>query len=324
MTEVVPSGRRKWLVVVILGLVFASAFVVNELRRLKKQKVVLFDFSLLSKFKGFRYGLGTVTIVAMGEFGVFFILSIYLQVARGMTALDTGIAFLPFTAASFVTAPTAGVLSARYGAKRIVTLGMVFEAVSLFAMSRVVTVDVPILELQTILILYGIDVGLAIGQLTGTVLSSIPRELAGMGSGATNTVRQVGSAFGIAVIGAVLTSQIVATGTAALAASSQIPDSIKPSILAALNRGLGGGSVSFPGASGGPVASAIALVFSQAITEATRSAALVAGVFVALGAASSFLIPNVKLAEPPRVAVQPQESAGEHPSTEAEPSGSAR
>lgn len=260
----------------------------------------------------------------MGEFGVFFILSIYLQVARGMSALDTGIAFLPFAAVSFITAPTAGILSARYGAKRIVTLGMVFEAISLFAMSRVITVDVPILNLQAILILYGAGVGLAIGQLTGTVLSSIPREHAGMGSGATNTVRQVGSAFGIAIIGAVLTAQIVATGTAALAASTQIPSYLKPSILAALNQGLSGGTFAFSGSAGGPAASAIASVFYQAITEGTRSAAFVAGIFVALGAASSFLIPNVKITERPQGEVGPQENTDEQSTVGVEPLGSAR
>ena len=84
--------------------------------------------------------------------------------------------------------------------------------------------------LQPILVLYGAGVGLAIGQLTGTILSDIPRQNAGMGSGGSSTVRHLWSALGIALIGGVLTIQIAASGTAALSAATQIPAAIRPTI----------------------------------------------------------------------------------------------
>src|SRR6266704_468427 len=65
------------LVSIITGLTLLTAFTLYEIRRLRSGKVPLFDFSLL-RFKGFRYGLFTVTIVAMGEFGAVFIISIFL------------------------------------------------------------------------------------------------------------------------------------------------------------------------------------------------------------------------------------------------------
>jgi MFS family permease len=257
---------------------------------------VLFDFTLLAQFKAFRYGLITVVIVSMGEFGVFFILSLYLQLVRGLSAIDMGISLLPFAGVSFFVAPMAGILSNRYGAKWIVTTGMVFESISLIVMSQVIQVNTAVISLEPILVLYGAGVGLAIGQLTSTVLSDLPREHAGMGSGANNTVRQLGSAFGIAFIGAVLTTQIASTGTAALAAATQIPAALKPVLQSVLNSGLGGGLSSAPSVPPGPVADAISSVFYQAITQGTRSAALVAGVFCGLGAISSLLIPKAKRA----------------------------
>ncbi len=281
-------------VAVLIGVVFSAAFVVYELRRLRARRAVLFDFSLLAQFKAFRYGLITVIIVSMGEFGVFFILSIYLQLVRGLSAVDMGISLLPFAIVSFFVAPTAGLLSNRYGAKWVVTTGMVFESIALIVMSRVIEVNTAVLTLEPILVLYGAGVGLAIGQLTSTVLSDIPREHAGMGSGANSTLRQLGSAFGIAIIGAVLTAQIASTGTAALAASSQIPAALKPVLQAALNSGLGGGLSSIPSVPPGPVSAAITSVFYQAITEGARSAALAAGIFCGLGAIASLLIPKVK------------------------------
>jgi EmrB/QacA subfamily drug resistance transporter len=280
-----------------IGAIFSSAFVVNELRRLRTERTVLFDFSLLRNFKGFRYGLITVSVVSMGEFGVFFILSLYLQLVRGLSAVQMGVALLPFAGVSFVTAPLAGLLSNRYGPRRIVTTGMLLESIGLISMSRVITVTTPVLTIQPILMIYGAGVGLAIGQLTSTVLNGIPRDQAGMGSGANNTVRQLGSAFGIAIIGAILTTQIALTGTAALAASTQIPDPLKIQIQQILNTGLNGGITSLPGGSSGPAAAAVAGVFNQAITEGTRNAALAAGIFCGLGALCSFLIPNVRPAE---------------------------
>lgn len=279
-----------------IGAVLSVAFVYYEVRRLRSKRTVLFDFSLLAKFKGFRYGLITVTIVSMGEFGVFFILSLYLQDVRGLSAVNLGIDLLPFAGVSFVTAPLAGVLSSKYGAKRIITTGMAFEAVALILMSRVLAVDTSVATLEPILILYGAGVGLAIGQLTSTVLAGIPRADAGMGSGANNTVRQLGSAFGIALIGAVLTAQIASSGTAALAASQSIPAAVKPGIQMVLNSGINGGIPSIPGASDA-IAAAVFSVFARAITEGTRSAAFVAGAFCGLGAISSFLIPNFKASD---------------------------
>ena len=283
-------------VAIAIGIVFTVAFVANELRRLRAKRAVLFDFSLLAQFKAFRYGLITVIIVSMGEFGVFFILSLYFQIVRGLSAIDMGISFLPFAIVSFFVAPTAGILSNRFGAKWIVTTGMVFESISLIAMSRVIGVTTPILSIEPILVLYGAGVGLAIGQLTSTVLSDIPPVHAGMGAGANNTVRQLGSAFGIAAIGAVLTAQIASSGTAALASASQIPAALKPILQAALNTGLSGGLSGIPSVPPGPIATAITSVFFQAITDGTRSAALVAGIFCGLGAIASLFIPKAKRA----------------------------
>ncbi|TMI59341.1 MFS transporter [Candidatus Bathyarchaeota archaeon] len=295
------------LVAIIFGLILLLVFTFYEIRRLRRGKVPLFDFSLL-KFKGFRYGLFTVTIVAMGEFGAVFIISIFLQTVKGLSAFTAGLTFLPMAISVFIFAPVAGLLATRFGPKWIVTAGMTLEAIALFSMSQIISVANPVYYLYPILVIYGAGVGLAISQLTSTVLLSIPWQKAGVGSGANNTVRQIGSAFGIAVIGAVLVAQISAVGMADLTASTANFGIQRSALAAALNSGLSGGiDPSFIASFGGN-ASAVLSILYDAITQGTRWAAFTAGIFVSLGAISSLLIPNPKSAQTTKTTVVASDS----------------
>src|SRR5262249_26808438 len=77
------------------GALFLAAFTIAELRRARIGKVPLFDFGLL-EYRAFRYGLITIGIVAVGEFATIFIYSIYFQIGRGLSAIDSAINLAPF------------------------------------------------------------------------------------------------------------------------------------------------------------------------------------------------------------------------------------
>ena len=300
------------LVSIITGIILLGAFTSYEIRRARNGRVPLFDFSLL-RYKGFRYGLFTVAIVAMGEFGAVFIISIFLQTVKGLTAINAGLTFLPMAISVFICAPIAGILATRFGPKWIITTGMLLEAIALFSMSQIISISNPVYYLYPILVIYGAGVGLAISQVTSTVLMSIPWQKAGVGSGANNTVRQIGSAFGIAVIGAILVAQISAVGQADLAASAVNFGSMGSVLKAALSSGLSGSiDKSFIASFGSNWPAAQAIIF-DALTQGTRWAAFTAGIFVSLGALSSLLIPDprpkqIKVA--PKVIVQKPQAIG--------------
>jgi EmrB/QacA subfamily drug resistance transporter len=290
------------LVSIITGIILLGVFTSYEIRHARNGRVPLFDFSLL-KYKGFRYGLFTVAIVAMGEFGAVFIISIFLQTVKGLTAINAGLTFLPMAISVFIFAPVAGILATRFGPKWIITTGMVLEAIALFSMSQIISISNPVYYLYPILVIYGAGVGLAISQVTSTVLMSIPWQKAGVGSGANNTVRQIGSAFGIAVIGAILVAQISAVGQADLAASAVNFGSMGSVLKTALNSGLSGSiDKSFVLSFGANWPAAQAIIF-DALTQGTRWAAFTAGIFVSLGALSSLLIPDPR---PKRQTVAPK------------------
>jgi len=139
---------------------------------------------------------------------------------------------------------------------------MVLEAIALFSMSQIISISNPVYYLYPILVIYGAGVGLAISQVTSTVLMSIPWQKAGVGSGANNTVRQIGSAFGIAVIGAILVAQISAVGQANLASSGANFGPMASVLKAALNSGLSGGiDKSFIDSFGANAPAALAIIY---------------------------------------------------------------
>lgn len=203
-TTAIPAGTSSFIpFTFVFGVLMLALFVVVERRQERRGSEPLFEFGLL-RHRSFRLGLLTILIVALGEFGMVLVLSIFFQLAKDLDAFQTGLRLLPFALAMMVAAPSAGVLSSRFGAKWVVTAGMTCEATSLFWLSRVLTVDASYSTLLLPFLLYGAGVGLAIAQLANIVLSDIPGDKAGVASGATNTIRQIGASLGIAVIGAVL------------------------------------------------------------------------------------------------------------------------
>ncbi len=295
------------LVAAIIGVVALAMFVWWEQRVKRQGKEPLFDFSL-TRFPSFRYGLITVAIVALGEFGVIFVLSLYLQGVLGLTAFQTGLVFLPFAITTLFVAPSAGVLSSRFGAKWVVTSGMVIEAIAIFLLSRLFAIDTPIGYFVPVLMLYGVGVGLAIAQLTSVVLSEVPRDRLGAGSGANNTVRQVGAAVGVAIIGAVLTTGISTSARSQLDANEMIPSFIKSAIVQQIEEGgaANEGQLSLEGAPAGiensATGQAIGQIVQQSFVDGARAAALIASIFVLLGALSSLRIPNTKIEDMREVA----------------------
>ncbi len=275
----------------IAGAAFLAAFTIAELRREKTGKVPLFPFSLL-QFRGFRFGLFTVGIVAMGEFAAIFIFSLYFQVGRGLSAIQSGITFSPFAIGVFAFAPIAGRLSNRFGPRPIVTTGMVMETIALLGLFLITGDSTPFYYFYPVLAFYGAGFGMSLPQITNTVLTSVPFQKAGVASAANNTVRQIGAAFGIAVLGAVMVAQISSVGQADLAATG-LSQTVKLAVARMLNSGLAGGAALPSGLDPGTLG-IIQGVLNDAITQGTRWASLTAAIFVSLGAVSSLFIPNPK------------------------------
>lgn len=270
-----------------------AIFYVIETYKERHNLSPLFAFGLF-KTKSFFYGLVTTLILSMGEFGLVFILPIFLQVSKDLSAIKTGLWTLPLGLAAIIGAAIAGGLSRRFGPKWLVSIGMVLEAIGILYAAQLLTAGLSFGQLAIGLTIYGLGVGFATAQLTNVSLHDIPPEKAGEASGMTSTIRQVGSALGIAVIGAVLASQIASQGKSLIQTNPDIPDQAKPSIIAQFGHQ---GDTLAPPKPTNPRQTAIGDTLTGIVKDATATAAhnagLLAGAAVLIGSLLSLAIPNI-------------------------------
>ena len=278
-------------VAIAFGLVALVLFFVVEGRRSRAGKFFLFDVELW-RYKAFRYGNLAGSIVSLGEFGLLFALPLFLQAVVGYSAFETGLVFLALAMGAFVAAPLAARASHRWGPRRVVTLGMSLEAIGIIATTLLISVDVTGLQLAIPLFVYGIGVGFATAQLTSIVLSDIPAERSGLASGANSTVRQVGSALGIAILGTVL---FVSLGNGVHRNLSEVPG-VPPEavdgIAQAMEASAGQALVVFKE---DPKYDALVPGIEAAFVDATQLAGFVATGFVLLGVLFSLLLPKTQM-----------------------------
>ncbi|MGW4897631.1 MFS transporter [Kitasatospora sp. NPDC004240] len=190
------SGRV--LAVFAAAVVLLTAFVLWE-RRAPSPLLPL------SVYRIRAFVLTNITSAAMyfGVFGAIFLLSQYLQVAPVRTPLHAGVLTLAWTLMPMVIAPVAGALTDRVGGGRLIALGLFLQAVALAWIDLVATTDTPYGRMVGAMVLGGAGMGLAFAPTAAVVLGSVRPEFQGKASGANTTVREIGGALGIAVLGTV-------------------------------------------------------------------------------------------------------------------------
>jgi EmrB/QacA subfamily drug resistance transporter len=283
---------------IVAGALFLATFVVLEDRRAQAGKPVVFDFRDLVH-RGFRYGLINTAVLAMGEFGAFFVLPIFMQAGLHLSAIRAGTWLLPAGISAFLGGALGGALSRRFGPKYVITVGLVLESAGIFGYVLAFGPHTTFLSLLPALVLHGIGIGFATSQLTNVVLSDIPPQKAGSASGAAGMVRQVGTALGIALIGAIFLSQARSNITDALDRNPAIPPAARAQIVAGIENGVGGGTAP-KGAD-----PRMGALISNGVADASKPAVGFAGAVVLLGALLSTLVPNIPPDTPPGGLLEP-------------------
>ena len=153
----------------------------------------------------FSAASAAITLVFFAMFGSFFLLTQYLQNVRGYTALEAGVRMAPIALVMFIAAPASSTIVRWFGSKKVIASGLVIAAFGLVVFSRLQEQSGYGSLLVAILIL-GLGMSLTMAPATESIMGSLPREKAGVGSAVNDTTRQVGGALGVAILGSLLSS----------------------------------------------------------------------------------------------------------------------
>jgi EmrB/QacA subfamily drug resistance transporter len=179
-------------------------FIVGEL----KIKNPMIDPRLF-KIPSFTGSAIAAFCLSAGLYSLFFYLTLYLQNFLGFDSLQAGLRTLPMSALVLLGAPLAGKLTDKFGPKWFVVIALAMLSVSVFLMTRISPNDKPSdwIVLLPAFIIAGIANGMANPPISSLAMGTVHPSKIGMASGISNVSRQIGTAFGIAFLGAMLSNR---------------------------------------------------------------------------------------------------------------------
>lgn len=238
----------------------------------------------LFRDRRFSIASGGMTLTFFAMFGTFFLVAQYFQLVLGFSPLKAGLLQLPMAIVMMAVAPQVPKAVARFGAHRVVPVGLGFVAFGLVVFSQV-GVDSPIWFIYCSILPLALGMASVMTPLTTLIMSSVPLGKAGVGSAMNDTTRELGGALGVAVLGSLVTSQYTASLTPAV---SSLPAAARADALSGLS-----GAFKVAGQLGGETGGAIVEAAKAAFVDGIGLAASVGAVVVLVAAGIAwFLLPS--------------------------------
>jgi EmrB/QacA subfamily drug resistance transporter len=184
----------------IIGTISLIIWIVLELR----SDQPMLDLRIF-KSTGFSMATGLNFVTTIGLFSIIFLLPLFLQNVRGLTALETGILMLPAVLGSIVTMPLGGRLYDRIGPKVPVVAGLIIAGAATFWM-RIIDVTTPDSLLRLMLFVRSMGIGLAMMPVMTYALASVEQKMTAQASSIMNVSRTVFASLGIAIFATMLSN----------------------------------------------------------------------------------------------------------------------
>lgn len=201
--EVEPFGLSITPILIGIGLAFGAAFVHWELRRERRGETPLLRMRIFRNVT-FLTGAGTNAIQTMVFAGFLFVVPVFLQSVRDFNALESGLALLPFSVATFLFSVTAPRLGRRLSPKLLIQGGLVISAVGAILLWNATSATVETVDLIIPGVVFGAGAGLFLSQIVDQTLGAVDPTQRNEASGTRNTLTQLGQSLGTAVIGSIL------------------------------------------------------------------------------------------------------------------------
>ncbi|MBV9327182.1 MAG: DHA2 family efflux MFS transporter permease subunit [Chloroflexi bacterium] len=186
-----------------MGLISLVLFIFHELR----QREPLLDMRLFARWQFLIANVvGWVSTIAL--FGAEFLLPLYLQNLRGLSAVDTGLMLMPQGLSVAIAGPIAGRMVDRIGARWVSMFGFALLALNTWQMSQI-TLTTSFDTLKWLLVIRGLALGCTMQPTQLSAMAVVPPQLRTNASSVNNAMRNVFQSFGVALLSTVVTTATV-------------------------------------------------------------------------------------------------------------------
>lgn len=191
-------GSAEVVLALALGAVLVAAFAVWESRA---------DEPMLPPrlFRSRAFSAGNVAVFFHwgSALGAVFFMAQFLQVGLGYGPLHAGVGLMPWGATTVIVPQVVGRLVGRFGERPFIVAGLTLNALGLLAIALIAEPGVAYWELAVALLLSGAGIAMSVPAAQSAVMTSVALPDMGKASGAFSTMRQLGGAFGVAVLVAI-------------------------------------------------------------------------------------------------------------------------
>ena len=202
---IVEGPESGWLAGITLG-AFAVGIVTLGLYLWWERRV---EYPLLDPrhFLIPRFGLGslTITFAFFVMFGMFFLITLYMQFVLGWSALGAAVRLLPFSVVMIIVAPRNPILTERFGSRQVIAAGFIVQASGFLIAATAFQPDSAYWVVLFAVIPMALGMALLMPPTTNAIISALPQDKAGVASAVNDTTREVGGALGIALMGTLMT-----------------------------------------------------------------------------------------------------------------------
>jgi MFS family permease len=217
-------GMSPVLWLIIAGLVSLRLFGMHVRRLVEAGKEPLFSPSLIDqKLNG---GLLMFFFQFVVMMGVFFVMPLFLSVALGLSAIDTGIKLTPLSVTMLLAAAGVPRFFPTASPRRVVALGFIAVLVGIVALIGALDADASAGVVTVPLLLVGLGMGALASQLGAVTVSAAPEELSPEVGGLQNTASQFGASLGTALAGSVLIGALTTSFLSGIAANPDVPPEV--------------------------------------------------------------------------------------------------
>jgi EmrB/QacA subfamily drug resistance transporter len=301
--------------IILAGVALIVVFIIWE----RFQAEPLVPLSLFAE-RNFAVANWIAAAISFGLLGLILPITIYLQSARGFSALAAGLTLAPMSLTSMVVAPVAGRMADRIGGKYILTTGISLFTIGFGTFAFVAGPDSTWLTFLLPAIIAGAGMGMTFAPMTTVAMRNIAPRVAGAASGVLNTTRQLGAAIGSAVMGALLQNHLATTlHDQAVSHAASLPLAFRAQFIAAFSSvasngfEIGTGQTGaklppgIPPAVAGQINALAHDVFVSGYIDAMKSSLVVPVAFLAFTAVTTLLIkrrPRAQKVEAPQEEVR--------------------